>query len=302
MYLPPSAVLSTLVLAAVLALSPDGRAEPRAAAPAETDGVQVGPTSRAVTLASAEQVERRAAAQFEQLKRQAADQRALAPANHPKQRRLQAIADRIIPFAPRFNERAKQWQWEVILIGNKQLNAFCMPGGKIAFFSGIIDHLHLTDDEIAMVMGHEIAHALREHGREQLGKQRLAQGVAMGASLLSSLLGYGDIGGRVVGAGAQLTLLKYSRDDETEADLVGLDLAARAGYDPRAALVLWEKMGAASKGAPPQWLSTHPSHDTRTAEIRRHLKDTLPLYARATGQDLDTLPPYAGWAGRRAER
>jgi predicted Zn-dependent protease len=263
-----------------------------AATPADGDGVQVGPKSRALALASAEDIERTAARQYAQLKEQAASQRALAGPDNPTQRRLQAIADRIIPFAPRFNERARQWTWEVALIGSRQLNAFCMPGGKIAFYSGIIRQLALTDDEIAIVMGHEIAHALREHGRERVGKQRLAQGVTLGASVLSSLLGYGDLGGRVAGGAAQLTLLKYSRDDESEADLVGLDLAARAGFDPRASIVLWEKMSAASKGAPPQWLSTHPSNETRTEQLRKHLKETLPLYARANGQDLATLPPY----------
>jgi predicted Zn-dependent protease len=155
-----------------------------------------------------------------------------------------------------------------------------------------VDSLKLTDDEIASIMGHEIAHALREHGRERAAKSTIAQGVTIGASVLSQLMGYGDLGGQLVGAGAQLTMLKFSREDETEADLVGMDLAARAGYDPRAGVKLWEKMSAVGKGQPPQWLSTHPSHQTRVDEIRKHIDATLPLYAKATGRTVDTLPPY----------
>ena len=263
---------------------------------APSDGVQVREKSRALALASAEEVERAAADQYAQLKRDALAQGALAPADYAQTQRLRAIANRIIPFAPRFNERAAQWKWEVNLIGSKQINAFCMPGGKIAFFSGILTTLKLTDDEVAVVMGHEMAHALREHGRARVGKERLAQGATVAASVLSSLLGYGNIGGQLANGAARLTLLKYSRDDESEADLVGLDLAARAGFDPRAGIVLWQKMAAAAKGAPPQWLSTHPSNDQRTSEIEKHLKETLPLYAKATGRDLAALGPYRATA------
>jgi predicted Zn-dependent protease len=284
-----NSLLRLITVSAVLATAPPAAAQQQ---PAD-DGVKVGRPSRATAFASSEEIERAAAAQYSLLKREAANKRALAPADHPTVLRLRAIAGRIIPFAPRFNERATQWQWEVNLLGSRQINAFCMPGGKIAFYNGIVTQLNLTDDEIAMVMGHEIAHALMEHGRERLGKERLARGLTMGASILSAILGYGDLGGQLAGGAAQLTLLKYSRDDETEADVVGLDLAARAGYDPRAAIVLWDKMSAASRGSPPQWLSTHPSNTHRTAEIRKHLKTTLPLYARAVGVPADQLPPYA---------
>ncbi|HMN80367.1 MAG TPA: M48 family metallopeptidase [Burkholderiaceae bacterium] len=279
-------------VAGLLAIAVPASAQQKQPPPAD-DGVKVTRPSRATAFASSEEIERAATTQYDLLKREAAAKRALAPADHPTVLRLRAIAERIIPFAPRFNERATQWKWEVNLLGSRQINAFCMPGGKIAFYNGIITQLNLTDDEIAMVMGHEIAHALMEHGRERLGKERVAKGLTMGASILSAILGYGDLGGQLAGGAAQLTLLKYSRDDETEADVVGLDLAARAGYDPRAAIVLWDKMSAASKGSPPQWLSTHPSNTSRTAEIRKHLKTTLPLYARAVGVPVEQLPPYA---------
>jgi predicted Zn-dependent protease len=153
-----------------------------------------------------------------------------------------------------------------------------MPGGKIAFYSGILKTLQLTDDEVAMVMGHEIAHALREHARERMGKNA-ATGI--GASLLTQILGLGQIGQTVTNYGAQLLTLEFSRSDESEADLVGMELAARAGFDPRAGVTLWQKMGAANKGAPPQWLSTHPAGSTRIADIEANLPRVMPLYERA---------------------
>ncbi|NBS21347.1 MAG: M48 family peptidase [Betaproteobacteria bacterium] len=139
------------------------------------------------------------------------------------------------------------------------------------------------DDEIAFVMGHEIAHALREHGRERQSKAMIAQGLSIGASILSQVMGYGDIGGQVARGVSNVTMLKFSRDDESEADLLGMDLSARAGYDPSAGISLWEKMSAApsSQGAPPQWLSTHPSHESRIADIRKALPKVLPLYERS---------------------
>lgn len=258
-----------------------------------SDGVKgVGKKSRALGLASAEAVERQAAQQYEQLKAQARAQNALAPEDYPPLQRLHKIAARIIPHAAKWNDAAPKWNWEVNMIGSKQINAFCMPGGKIAFYTGIIDTLKLTDDEIAVIMGHETAHALREHGREREGKQRVAQGVSIAASIFSSILGYGNLGGQVAQQAAQLTLLKYGRDDETEADLVGMDLAARAGYDPRAGVKLWEKMDAVSKGQPPQWLSTHPTHGARIGQIRAHLAEVMPLYAHAIGKDLSQIGPY----------
>jgi predicted Zn-dependent protease len=280
-------------ISAALALLPvQAQQNTKPAQTAEQDGVKVGKKSSALALASAEEVEGMAAQQYVQLKKQATAQQALAPDDYAPLQKIRAIAQKIIPHAARFNERAANWKWEVNLIGSKQINAFCMPGGKIAFYTGIITTLKLTDDEIAIIMGHEIAHALREHGRERIGKQRFAQGATVAASVLTSLLGYGNIGGHIASGASQLTLLKYGRDDETEADIVGLDLAARAGFDPRAGVVLWQKMAAIAKGQPAQFTSTHPSHANRIKEIQVHLKETLPLFAKATGKDLASLPPY----------
>ena len=164
---------------------------------------------------------------------------AQAPSDHPQLVRLRAIGQRIVPFAMECNPRAQKWQWEFNLVGSNQINAFCMPGGKIAFYWGILRQLQLSDDEVAMIMGHEMAHALREHARERMGKSSATR---LGANLISSLLGLGQLGDAALGMGAQLLTLKFSREDESEADLVGLDLAARAGYDPRAGVSLWQKM------------------------------------------------------------
>ncbi len=242
------------------------------------DGVDVGGNSAFAKLVPAEDVERSARQQYAQMLQQASSKNALAPADNAQLRRLRGIAQRLIPFAIPWNDRARDWKWEVNLIGSSQINAFCMPGGKIAFYSGILTTLQLTDDEVAMVMGHEIAHALREHAREGMGKNA-ATGI--GASVLSQVLGLGQIGQTVTSYGAQLLTLTFSRSDESEADLVGMELAARAGFDPRAGVSLWQKMSAANKNAPPQWLSTHPSGATRIADIQANLPKVLPLYERA---------------------
>ena len=242
------------------------------------EGVDMRGTSAFARLVPAEDVERSAAAQYAQMMQDANSKKALAPKDHPQAIRLRAIAAKIIPFSLEWNDRAKSWKWEVNLIGSNQINAFCMPGGKIAFYSGILDQLKLTDDEVAMIMGHEIAHALREHARERMGKGAATN---IGAGVLSQLFGLGQVGQTLTNYGAQLLNLQFGREDESEADLVGLELGARAGYDPRAGITLWQKMATASRGAPPQWLSTHPSGPTRIAEIQANLPRVMPLYEKA---------------------
>ncbi|CAN5883015.1 M48 family metallopeptidase [soil metagenome] len=255
------------------------------------EGVDVGERSSFSKLVSAEQIEQAAQQQYVQMERQAVQQRALAPADNPQVIRLRAIAQRLIPFTYEWNPRARQWKWEVNLFGSKQINAFCMPGGKIAFFSGILDQLKLTDDEVAMVMGHEMAHALREHARERMGKTMATRGVI---EIGSALLGLGNGGRYIADMGGQLLTLQFSRSDESEADLVGMELAARAGYDPRAGVTLWKKMAAAAKGAPPQFLSTHPSGPTRIKDIETNLPKVEPLYARAGKPERRFEPPKSG--------
>ena len=268
--------LMGLCLLAALPLAQTVQAQTR-------EGVQVGETSAFAKIVPADQVERSAALQYQQTLAQASKQHALGPADHPQVQRLRTIMDRLIPYAAEWNPRAQQWKWEVNLIGSNQINAYCMPGGKIAFYTGILNKLQLTDDEVAMVMGHEIAHALREHARERMGKGQVTEFAArLGGSLLSGLLGIDPrVGDAVAQTGANLASLKFGREDESEADLVGMDLAARAGYDPRAGVSLWQKMSANNKSAPPEWLSTHPSGNTRIAEIEANLPKVMPLYDRA---------------------
>lgn len=244
----------------------------------DVEGVRVGKPSALTQLVPAQQLENQANKEYVALKREAAAKNALAPDDYPELTRLRSISSRIIPFAGRFNARAGQWQWEINLLNSRQINAFCMPGGKIVFYTGLLERLKLTDDEAAIVMGHEIAHALREHARERLAKSELTN---LGTNLLGQLIGGGKYAG-VFEAGGSLLTLSFSREDESEADLVGMDLAARAGYDPRAGITLWEKMSAANQGAAPQWLSSHPSGPNRIKDIELHLPEVLPLYEKAT--------------------
>ncbi|GAA5185024.1 M48 family metallopeptidase [Niveibacterium umoris] len=259
--------LATSALLTLLLAAPGVRA----------DGVNVGEASRLRSLVPAEQLEDSARQQYAQMLRSANAQRALAPEGHPELLRLRRISGRIIPFAPRFNPRASQWQWEVNLIGSKQANAFCMPGGKIAFYTGLTNGLKLSDDEIAIVMGHEIAHALREHARERIAKTQLTQ---LGVGLLGQFVGQGKYAD-AFNIGGNLLTLKFSREDESEADVVGLDLAARAGYDPRAGVSLWQKMAKAGDSGGFAWLSTHPAGKDRIREIERRLPEVMPLYEQA---------------------
>lgn len=248
------------------------------------DGVDVNKEQSVFTnLVSASEVEKTARQQYGEMLKQAASKNALGPDDHPQVIRLRRIAKELIPHSYEWNPQAKEWKWEVNLLGSNQINAFCMPGGKIAFYSGILTQLQLTDDEVAMVMGHEIAHALREHARERMGKATATNGVAtIGSTLASVFFGVSpQLTDMVAKQGANLLTLKFSRDDETEADLVGMEIAARAGYDPRAGVTLWQKMSAANKGAPPQWLSTHPSGNTRIEEIEANLPKVMPLYQQA---------------------
>jgi predicted Zn-dependent protease len=270
---------SALLLCILLLLFPVSAGPVWSGTP-EKDGSEKKISMLAI-LVPAEQLEYSASLQYAQIKKEAADRRALAADSHPQLQRLRFILGRMLPNASAFNSRSGHWKWEVNLIGSDQLNAFCMPGGKIAFYSGIINKLDLTDDEIAIVMSHEIAHALREHARTRISKMLLAGGlIAIGAQIAAGKK-YGKAAQAGMQLGALLLSLKFSRKDETEADLVGLELAARGGFDPRAGVTLWKKMAALRKGSAPQWLSTHPAENSRIHEIERHLPEVMPLYTSA---------------------
>ena len=260
----------------------------RAAAAAATAGaalpalaqVDVGNASQMRMLVPADTLEKSAQQQYGQMLAEARSKGALAPEGHPQLVQLRQVAHKLIPFTSPWNERARQWRWEVNLIGSRQVNAFCMPGGKIAFYSGILDQLQLSIDEIAMIMSHEMAHALREHARERVAK---TQATSLGLSLGAQLLGLGELGNVAANLGTQLLSLKFSRSDESEADLVGLELAARAGYNPQASVSLWRKMGQATGGGGGglEFLSTHPSGPQRIEELQSNVPKVMGLYQQA---------------------
>ena len=248
-----------------------------AAAPALAQ-VDVGQASSMRKLVPAAELEGAATQQYSELMNEARQQKALLPASHPQVRRLRTMAQRLIPQSTPWNARAKAWQWEVNLIQSEQVNAFCMPGGKIAFYTGILDKLRLSDDEAAMIMGHEMAHALREHARERLAK---TQATGLGLSVLSSLLGLGNLGDAAASLGTQLLTLRFSREDETEADLVGLELAARSAYAPSASVSLWQKMAEANGQSGISFLSTHPSGPARIQQLQANVPKVRKLYEAA---------------------
>jgi Zn-dependent protease with chaperone function len=203
--------------------------------------------------------------------------------NPTEVQRVNAITKRLIPQVVHFREDALKWPWEVHVISIDEVNAWCMPAGKMAMYSGLIQKLNATDDEIAAVMGHEIAHALREHSREQISRQ---MGTQMTVGIVGALLGIGDLGQSVAGKVADVTLnLPKSREAETESDRIGVELAARAGFNPAAAVTLWEKMSkvGGSGGQPPKWLSTHPPHEERINDLRAYSQKVMPLYSAAKG-------------------
>lgn len=247
-------------------------------APMALAQVEVGEASRLRKLIPADQLERAATQQYAQMMTEARNKRVLAPDSNAQVQRLRGMARKLIPFTLPWNERAKAWRWEVNLIASEQINAFCMPGGKIAFYTGILDKLKLSDDEAAMIMGHEMAHALREHARARMAK---TQATSLTLSLGAQLLGLGDLGNVAANLGTQLLSLKFSREDESEADLVGLELAARSAYLPQASVTLWEKMSAAGGGSGPGFLSTHPSGPERIRQLQANVPKVDALYQQA---------------------
>jgi len=281
--------------AALLALVCCAGAVAPVAAGGQDDGIPVSSMSRLRGLGGdARQFDQQSKLQYDQMLAQAHQKDAVATERNPQLIRLRAIAKRLIPFTARWNPDSASWKWEVNLLNSPTVNAFCMPGGRIAFYNGILTKLNLTDDEVAMVMGHEIAHALREHAREQAGKNTITSvGTRILGAVGSAYFGVDPrLGDAAAGMVAQGAALSFSRGDESEADLVGLDLAARAGYDPRAGIALWQKMSAVNKSQPLPFLSTHPSGSKRIEDMNKNLYLVLPVYARAKGLNPDALPPY----------
>jgi predicted Zn-dependent protease len=247
----------------------------------EAGAVGVDRKQTMTSLVSSAEVERQASQQYAQVIAQAR-QKGLLNQNPQQVQRVRAVAARLVPQVAVFRKDAVGWQWEVNVLTSKDINAWCMPGGKIAVYTGLMERLNLSDDELAAVMGHEIAHALREHARERMGRQMATQtATTVGAVALEIFTGV-HIDPQLAGTFSQaMFVLPNSRENEQEADFIGVELAARGGYDPRAALTLWQKMGQASSGGPPEWLSTHPSNETRLRELQTYVQKVTPLYEKA---------------------
>nr|WP_281663076.1 M48 family metalloprotease [Paraburkholderia fungorum] len=207
--------------------------------------------------------------------------------------RVRSIIDKMIPYSLKWNERAKNWKWDLAVVRSPDIRMYCLPGGKIVVYSGLLDRVRLNDNELGMLIGHEIAHALREHARERLGELQASQLDSSGT--IPQLFGLADLGAAPLGIGSRLLEMRYENTDETEADVIGSDIASRAGFDPRAAVTLWDKLATATRSNRDQgFIYVHPYTPARRQDLIKRLPDMLPLYAKAIGKSVDALPDYAG--------
>lgn len=235
-----------------------------------------------VGLVSEKEAEQQSALAYQQTLKDAESKKQLNQDSAETQR-VRRIAQRLIAEVGVFRTDALKWDWQVNVMESKEINAYCMAGGKMMVYTGLLDQIKPTDDELAAVMGHEISHALREHVRERMSRAKAQQMGLLGAAALVGLsTKSGDNAVKTLalgGAVATVALtLPNSRTAEHEADEVGLELMARAGYNPNAALTLWEKMSAKGGAKPPQFLSTHPSDQARMDDIKRLIPKVMPLY------------------------
>jgi Zn-dependent protease with chaperone function len=288
---PQSAVQSAGASNAASAAAPD---TPGRATPGTHGQVRFGGASAFRNLIPSPMLEAQATAEFNEIVRGAAHSNRLYPESDPRVQRVRLFVDRVAPYAQKWSDRVKNWKWEVAVIRSPDIRMYCLPGGKIVVYGGLLDRVKLNDNEFGMLLGHEIAHAVREHVRERLGEQQAAQ---IESGTVPQLFGLADLGVFPLGIGSQLFEMHYGRADETEADVIGSDIASRAGFDPRAALTLWDKLALATKSDRDQgFIYVHPYTGARRADIIKRLPDMLTLYAKAIGVPLDTLPDYAGIA------
>jgi predicted Zn-dependent protease len=235
----------------------------------------VGIDRRQQMLVSEQDIEKGAAQAYAQQVKEAR-QAGKLNADAALTKRVRAVAGRLIPATRAFRPDAPGWNWEINTLTTKDMNAYAMPGGKIMVYSGLVERLNLTDAELAAVIGHEISHALREHTRERVSRA-YAQQLALTGIAVATGAGQGtlDLANTVASVTFQLP---HSREQESEADVIGLELMARAGYDPNAAVSVWKKMIAAEKTSPPEFLSTHPAPGNRIAELQANVPKVVPLY------------------------
>ena len=245
-------------------------------------------------MVSADQMNQMGATQYGEVLK---DPKVVISKNPQEIEPVNRVAKRIIEAAKRskYAEAAKAFEWEVTVIKDDATkNAWAMPGGKIAVYTGIFP---MAKDEagLAAIMGHEVIHALAQHGGERMSHGVIAQAGLTVSNIGLAILGVdpalNQLAMAALGAGTQgLVLLPFSRKHESEADYVGLLLAADAGYDPREAIHIWERMAAASEGAPPEFMSTHPSHETRISDLKRWMPEAMAIYEGAPKAASAPLP------------
>ena len=238
----------------------------------------IGVTRKQMMAVSSEKVDEGAKVAYDQEVNKGRQSGAL---NKDKQvyDRVQKISQRLIPQTKVFRPDAPGWAWEVNVQTSEDVNAYCMPGGKIMVYTGLIDAIKPTDAELAAVIGHEISHALREHSRERLSRAYAEQIVLAGVAVATG--GESTTMQLASQVSAVTFTLPHSREQEAEADRMGLELMARAGYDPNAAVTLWQKMSKGGGGGTPEFLSTHPSGESRIRDLEKTVPAVLPLYQAA---------------------
>lgn len=219
---------------------------------------------------------------YSQLINEAAQKRTLDHDTYQLNRVL-SIAKPLIAQAILLRPNAKNWQWDVHVLKNDEVNAWCMAGGKMAVYTGLLDKVQPTDDELAAVMGHEIAHALLSHQAEKMSRAMM-QNLGLNAGMIAAgMFGY-NVRGLASVADTVATIglqLPNSREAESEADRIGIEMAAKAGFNPQAAVTLWEKMIKVGGTGAPEWLSTHPNPETRIAAMKVEANKLMPVYEAA---------------------
>ncbi|MCA7973998.1 M48 family metallopeptidase, partial [Burkholderia sp. AU39826] len=296
---PPAAATSAAPAApsAAEGAQPTGAAVPAKAYTPTPQQVRYGNAIAFRTLIPSPLLEQLTANEYAQIVQTAADSNRLLPANQPRVKRLRAIVAKLAPYSVKWNDRVKSWAWDVNAIRSRDIRLTCLPGGKVLVYGGMLERVRLNDDELGVLLAHGIAHALREHARSNFGA---TSQTSLRAAALPPLFGVGDPLPQALNLGERLQSLHYDPTDETEADVIGGDIAARAGFDPRAAITLWDKLAAATRANKATgFIYTHPYGAARRQDLLNRLPDLMPLYAKATGKRVESLPDYAGISAQR---
>ncbi|WP_252996764.1 M48 family metallopeptidase, partial [Burkholderia sola] len=294
---PPAATSAAPVPPSAEGAQPTGAAVPAKAYTPTPTQVRYGNAIAFRTLIPSPLLEQLTANEYAQIVQTAADSNRLLPANQPRVKRLRAIVAKLAPYSVKWNDRVKSWAWDVNVIRSRDIRLTCLPGGKVLVYGGMLDRVRLNDDEFGVLLAHGIAHALREHARSNFS---VASQTSLRAAALPPLFGVGDPLPQALNLGERLQSLHYDPTDETEADVIGGDIAARAGFDPRAAITLWDKLAVATRANKTSgFIYTHPYSTARRQDLLNRLPDLMPLYAKATGKRVESLPDYAGISAQR---